>query len=161
VKRIGVISDTHLRSRNARLPDAVLRTFEGMDLIIHAGDLIVLSVLTQLQKIAPTVAVRGNMDSRDVKATLDERAVTELEGVRIGVTHGWGAPSGLAERILAGEAFKGEKIDLLVFGHSHQPTEGRVGDVYVFNPGSTTSGRPTVGIVEIGPEEIHSSIVVV
>ena len=161
LKRIGVISDTHVRSGKAGLPEAVRATFDGMDLIIHAGDLVVLSVLEELEQIAPTLAVHGNMDSREVKRTLETSRVAAVEDVLIGITHGWGAPGGLAERILAGDMFPSKQIGMLVFGHSHQPMDSRVGDVRVFNPGSTTSARATVGMIEIGPEGIQSSIILI
>ncbi len=54
---VGVISDTH-----GRLPQSVLKIFKGADLILHAGDIGKAEILESLEKIAPTIGVRGNMD---------------------------------------------------------------------------------------------------
>lgn len=59
VHRIGVISDTHVPSRAHRVPDAVLRHFEDVELIVHAGDLSTLGVLDQLAAYAPVEAGRA------------------------------------------------------------------------------------------------------
>ncbi len=60
VHRIGIISNTHIQSRASRVPDAALRHFEDVELILHAGDLSVLAVLDQLAAFAPVEAVQGN-----------------------------------------------------------------------------------------------------
>ena len=65
VHRIGVLSDTHMPKRGARLPDAVLRHFEDVELILHAGDLSTLAVLDQLSAYAPVEAVQGNVEVTD------------------------------------------------------------------------------------------------
>lgn len=64
--RIGVISDTHVPVRARALPGAVFDIFAGVDLILHAGDLITLDVLAELQTIAPVLAVHGNVDRPEV-----------------------------------------------------------------------------------------------
>ncbi|MDD5669687.1 MAG: YfcE family phosphodiesterase, partial [Candidatus Omnitrophica bacterium] len=64
--KIGVISDTHVTSETKKLPPAVVDEFRGVDMIIHAGDLVDLSVLKLLKTLCPNVkAVSGNMDNPD------------------------------------------------------------------------------------------------
>ena len=70
IHRIGVLSDTHVPQRGARLPDAMLRHFENIELILHAGDLSTLAVLDQLSAYAPVEAVQGNVESEEVVRAL-------------------------------------------------------------------------------------------
>ncbi|HEV7235247.1 MAG TPA: metallophosphoesterase family protein, partial [Ktedonobacteraceae bacterium] len=60
LRKVGVISDTHI-PHFKRLPEAVWEHFAGAEQIIHAGDLSMLSVLDELETIAPVVAVQGNI----------------------------------------------------------------------------------------------------
>jgi len=61
--KIGVISDTHIPNRAKEIPPKVLEMLKGMDMILHAGDLVELSILEILKSICPDVrAVWGNMD---------------------------------------------------------------------------------------------------
>ena len=63
VKTIGLISDTHIPKRAMCVPKRVFEIFENVDYIIHAGDLVELSVVDELEQIAPVLAVHGNMDT--------------------------------------------------------------------------------------------------
>jgi len=81
--KIGVISDTHIPLSANKIPDEIFKHFEGVDLILHAGDLIKLSVLDELRKIAPVEAVYGNMDSLKVDVLVfghSHRPVNKKEG---------------------------------------------------------------------------------
>ncbi|MEO0248747.1 MAG: metallophosphoesterase family protein, partial [candidate division WOR-3 bacterium] len=138
---VGVISDTHVPNAAPSLPAKVLALFHGVGLILHAGDLVVLDVLEELQRIAPVTAVRGNMDSREVVAALPERTVVEVGGFRIGVTHGSGTPVGLAERVWS--EFRNEGVNAIVFGHSHAACREERDGVLLLNPGSPTDRRFT------------------
>src|SRR5215207_6664604 len=85
--RIGVISDTHYPERVPYLPyDAIEQVFRGCDLILHAGDLESMNVITQLEAIAPVCAVRSDdgIDTFD----LPEKRIIEIGGMRIGMHHG-------------------------------------------------------------------------
>ena len=78
--KIGVISDTHIPYRAKQIPDLVLDSFQGVDLIVHAGDLVQEEVLTSLAEIAPVKAVFGNVDSPELKMKLPEKLELELAG---------------------------------------------------------------------------------
>ncbi len=62
-KTVGLISDTHVPKRAAKVPQKVFDIFQNVDFIIHAGDLVELSVIDELEQAAPVLAVHGNMDS--------------------------------------------------------------------------------------------------
>jgi hypothetical protein len=134
---VGVISDTHLSGKP--LPEAVKEALCGVDIILHAGDLVEMDVLDELSGIAQTYAVRGNMDRGNAARLLPESRLLELKGFRIGLTHGSGPPGGIVERV--GRVF--DHVDCVVFGHTHDPVILWKEGVLFFNPGSPTDLRFT------------------
>ncbi|HTO72603.1 MAG TPA: metallophosphoesterase family protein [Gemmatimonadales bacterium] len=145
--RLGVISDTH-----GLLRPQVFEVFEGVDHILHAGDLGPLDLLTELEAIAPVTAVYGNTDDSEVRSRLPAVAKIELDGFRIVVTHGhqFGSPTPEALNTAFPDA------EILVFGHTHRPLLTIV-DVVVtaMNPGGAGARRfdlpASVGILELEP----------
>jgi len=163
IVKIGVLSDTHIPHAARRISAEVLRAMAGVDIILHAGDLTRMSVIEQLERIAKTLAVHGNMDPPEVRAELPRLRLLKAGGRRIGLIHGGGAPFGLADRVEAEfHDANGPKVDLVVFGHSHEPCEDWRGEVLRFNPGSPTDRRFTshrsYGILKIG-ETIESAVI--
>ena len=77
---IGLISDTHLPNRATEIPEKVFETFENVDLILHSGDICSFDVIDQLNKVAPTLAVRGNMDPF-TEEELPSSRIIEKEGI--------------------------------------------------------------------------------
>jgi len=161
MQRIGVVSDTHLRSAPEQLPGALVSALEGTDLILHAGDHVVMGIVDQLELIAPTVAVHGNMDTEEVREAYPKTRVLRLDGYVVGLAHGWGSPARLAQRILDRYDFDGHKLDVLVFGHSHCALDDRVNGVRMFNPGSAAGFRAggTVGRMTLTSDGIGTEIV--
>lgn len=155
--KIGVISDTHSKS----LPEAILCAFRKVDLIIHAGDFCSENILEELGSMAPVEAVHGNMDNSILRCRLPKRKVIECEGIRIGIFHGEGAPSGLLKRVEA--EFKTENVNAIVFGHSHQPMNSNIKGILFFNPGSPTdkifAPYQSYGILDIQNRIIKGTIV--
>lgn len=150
--KIGVISDTHIPERAPGLPEKLLRDLKAMDMIIHAGDLADLSVLTSLKKICPDVrGVAGNMDPSEVCVQLPDKLVFKAGKFTIGVAHGCGAPQRLPEMMR--ELFKKDKVDLIIFGHSHYPVILSESAPILFNPGSPTdtifAPYRSYGVVEL------------
>lgn len=135
--RIGVLSDTHIPSRARELPPEVLSGLDGVDLIIHAGDLVHSNVLSRLARIAPVHAVCGNMDPPPLRRILPRRQVVEAQGWRIGVVHGDGSSGSTLTRAL--RSFK--DVDCIVFGHSHRAVCVRQEGLLLLNPGSPTDKR--------------------
>lgn len=144
--RIGVISDTHLSCATQDLSALSNDIFAGVNMVIHAGDLTELEVLDAFAG-HDVVAVAGNMDSYGVRINLPATRVIEVGGYRIGITHQ------LSNLLDSTEGAEG--LDVVVFGHTHQPESTTKNGILYFNPGAFSSrarssmGR-TVGILTIG-----------
>jgi putative phosphoesterase len=137
---IGLISDTHGLLR----PEA-LWALEDSDLIIHAGDVGDPKILEELRRLAPVVAVRGNIDT-GASADLPETAVAKVGTALIYVLHDIGKLD------LKPEA---AGMSMVVSGHSHKPSQQeREGVIYV-NPGSAGPRRfrlpVTIARVDLRP----------
>jgi hypothetical protein len=120
------------------------------DLIVHAGDLMRLPVLRELESYGPVVAVHGNTDDAEVRAVLPASASMDAGGARIGLVHDAGPAKGRLARLRRRFA----EADAVVFGHSHIPLHERAPDGFqIFNPGSPTERRRapqhTMGIVTV------------
>lgn len=137
ILRVGVISDTHVPSRAARLPERVLRHFEGVDHILHAGDLSRLAVLDQLAAYAPVDAVQGNVEWQEVMESLPIKRELVLGGVAVGMVHILGEHAHYARNVR--REFPGARV--VIFGHSHIPHIEETGDLLLLNPGSATDRR--------------------
>ena len=145
--RLGIIADTH-----GLLRPEVFHAFEGVDHILHGGDIGPPAILDELQAVAPVTAVYGNTDGRELRSRLPQVASVELDGFRIVVTHGdqFGSPT--PETLQA--AFP--EAEIIVFGHTHRPLLTLVDVVVtVMNPGGAGARRfnlpPSVGIMELEP----------
>ncbi len=139
----GVLSDTH-----GHLYPTVKRLLEGVDHIVHAGDVGSAHVLAELRAIAPVTAVRGNADAGAWAQSLPAHAEVDIGGARILVGH-------VAGRLRADSGVSGFAV--VISGHSHMASiEERDGVLHV-NPGSAGPrrfGRPrTVARLEIGPSD--------
>jgi len=159
--KIGVIADTHISDRTSKLPDEVLNALKDVDLIIHAGDLVDLRVLDILRQLSKEVkAVYGNMDPIQVREKLPVKQVISIGKHRVGVMHGYGNPRMLLD-VLAKE-FKSDNVNLIIFGHSHEPLNLKKGDCLFFNPGSPTdkvfAPYNSFGIIEIN-DKIEARII--
>ncbi len=132
--KIGVLSDTHIPLTMPSLPGKVFDIFRGVDLILHAGDIVDLSVLDELRALAPVEAVAGNMDGPEVHQVLPAKKVLSLGRFRIGLIHGkFKIP---IQREMIRREF--EAVDIIVYGHSHTPFWGVENGVRFLNPGSPT-----------------------
>ncbi len=146
--RLGVISDTH-----GLLRPEVFAVFEGVDHILHAGDIGSLDILTELEAIAPVTAVYGNTDGFDVRARLPKVAEIRLDGFGIVVTHGHQFARVVTPATLH-DAFP--SADIIIYGHTHRPLLEIVDVVVtVMNPGGAGARRfdlpASVGILELEP----------
>lgn len=125
--RIGLISDTHGLLR----PEARV-ALSGVDRIIHAGDICDATVLDQLNRIAPVIAVRGNNDRGTWAAQLHEKETVEVGGVALHVLHD------LKDLDVEPEA---AGYDVVISGHSHKPSIKKERGVLFVNPGSAGPRR--------------------
>jgi putative phosphoesterase len=146
---IGVISDTH-----GLLRTEAVEALRGSEVILHAGDVGEPEVLRQLKRIAPVVAVRGNVDDEPWAKRLQPTEMIERERQTIYILHR------IADLDLKPEA---AGVAAVIYGHSHQPLiEWRNGVLY-FNPGSAGPRRfslpITVGRIEIVNGELRPEII--
>lgn len=163
--RIGLIADTHIPEAGNRLPESVLKAFGEVDLVMHAGDVYVNSVIAELEALAPVLVAIGNGDEGseyhrhhlEPDARIREAHLIEVEGVRVGLAHELPTPDETPEPAFSNAMRHhfGGPVDILVQGHSHVEGTWRFGGTLVVNPGSATlphnlEDRPgTVGILEI------------
>ncbi len=159
--QIAVISDTHLPRGPRRLPDACLERLRRADLILHAGDLMTMAMLRELETYGPVVAVHGNVDDAEVRAALPASAVVEAAGARIALTHDAGPARGRLARMRR----RFPEADAVVFGHSHIPLHERADDGFqIFNPGSPTERRRspshTMGIAHADDGRVSFELIV-
>jgi len=124
---IGVIADTHGLLR----PEAI-EFLKGSDLIVHAGDVGKPDILRKLGSIAPTYAIRGNVDKGSWADKLPDKDVLEVESKFFYIIHS------IDELDLDPAA---AEFDAVIFGHSHHPTSYKKDGVLYFNPGSAGQRR--------------------
>jgi len=162
LKILGLISDTHIPTKAKAIPKKALDALKDSSLIVHAGDLIQLSVLDDLERLAPVVAVCGNMDRHDVKKRMPKMNSVEVYDWKIGVIHDAGILWGTRNRK---RIAKQNSFDVLVFGHTHRPTFKRENNVLFINPGSPTNPlppflvKPTIALLRITKDKIEPEIV--
>jgi putative phosphoesterase len=162
--KVLVISDTHIPVVANELPAVIIEQAKKSNCCIHAGDFTNREVLKNLESLTKIYAVSGNMDNPDICKQLPEKAIIELEGVRAGIIHGRGAPANLIDNYIKRE-FSDElkKIDIIIFGHTHYPTDKIVEEKIYFNPGSPTdtvfAPYRSYGILEIEGKNIKRRII--
>ncbi len=148
--RVVVLADTHAPRRWKGCPPRVAEHLRDADVILHAGDVCVPSVLDELAAFAPVHVVAGNNDGPDVVAWgAPETLEIDLAGLRVAMIHDSGQKDGRAARMRR----RFPDADLVVFGHSHIPMDVVGAGVRIFNPGSPTDRRSqphgTVGLLDI------------
>ena len=135
---IGIISDTHMPRGARRLPDACVERLHGVDLILHAGDVMTAEALTAFESIGPPLlAVHGNVDSAELRERLPAERIVEAGGATVAMVHDAGPSRGRLDRLRG--RFPG--ADAVVFGHSHLPLHEQADGFQIFNPGSPTERR--------------------
>ena len=159
---IGVLGDTHLLRGDARSRlGPVLDLFRRakVDLILHTGDTGALALLRDLEAIAPVAAVRGNADPVETLDALPDRVLIHAGARSILLLHGHLGKTAVSTARRAAS----DEIDLLVFGHSHQPLIDREGHTILFNPGSPTERRWNphfgIGLITVTDERIAPDLI--
>jgi putative phosphoesterase len=148
---IGVISDTHGLLR----PEAEER-LAGMEQIIHAGDIGDPGIVPRLRRIAPTTAIRGNVDAADWAAEYPERITVEIGRRTFHVLHDLKELD--VDPVAAG-------FDVVIAGHSHRPKAETIDGVLHLNPGSAGPRRfrlpITLATLELTDDRIEAAIHVI
>lgn len=166
--KIGLISDTHTPGDGQGVPESVYKVFDGVDLILHAGNIFVSSILDELETIAPVKAAGSKdrdklcLDGSHVwkpsgcwcaDARVEETQVIETDGFTIGLIHELVVP-GYSDRIYPGSLSRGfqydesqplipdetfgTRADIIVFGHTCTALYEEYGSTVLINPGSPT-----------------------
>lgn len=144
---IGLISDTHGLVR----PD-VFRALDGVELILHAGDVGGDDILDELSTIAPVRAVYGNTDAPG-NPRLAEAIDVQIGDVTVHVSHGHEVGSPNPKRLL--EVYT---ADVIVYGHTHRQLVTNVDGRWVVNPGAAGPRRfdlvPSVAVMRIAGRDV-------
>ena len=146
---IGILADTH-----GRLPPSVAKVFQKVDLIIHAGDIGDPEIIAALTKIAPTTAVRGNMDMGSWTDQLRKNETMTVADKHVHVIHEF--------HNLDLKANDSE-YHVVIYGHTHRPQVDKQQGVLYINPGSAVQPRfgypPSVALLEINADAVEARLV--
>jgi putative phosphoesterase len=176
-RQIGLIADTHVPDRAKYLHPLVLDTFDGVDLILHGGDITSKGIIDQLNEIAPTLAVRGN-NRRDalIEPPLPYQCMVQVSnGIRIAMWHGMETFSHRLTDAILGRAgffkFVSNRMikrsinalpdsDIIFFGHLHWPKIHYTGSRLLINPGRAFSKTgSSCGILVINDKTVKVKII--
>ena len=178
--KIGLISDTHIPSMGKEPPPQVIPAFEGVDLILHAGDIYIESCIEWLRRIAPVeAATSGFAAAAEAAPRVSPPVVVEVDGHTIGLVHKleltpmgddvW--PGALARsfppnKSIPAELEKnfGKPVDIVVFGYTHEAMIETHQGVLFVNPGSPTMVKQTmklgtVAILDLTPTGPEARII--
>jgi len=158
--KVGVIADTH-----GFLHPQVPEVFQGVDRILHAGDVGGREVFQKLHLIAPVIGVRGNYDQELAGHLLPDPSLIDLDGIPTLLTHRLIAfewSSGKEEFARAVRQFAGHP-KLIIFGHTHFPVAEEVDGLYFLNPGycgpDPLEWEPSVGILDLQEGKVSGKII--
>jgi putative phosphoesterase len=160
---IGLLSDTHLAFPSQPLPTQVLEAFQGVDLILHMGDVWIPSVLDTLESVAPVMAARGDDDMDEDfgdDSRMKKMQILAVEGITVWATHikpRYGLIVPQEQSNSYNSIFSRQPVDsdppdppdVVVFGHTHFAEIEEYKGVLLINPGSPTmpSYIPKLGSV--------------
>jgi putative phosphoesterase len=155
-----ILADTHVPRFRRELPVALTPYLDACDIILHAGDVTDPAVLDELAVHGRVLAVRGNTDGTDLTAWgAPDRLETQIGGVEVGMVHDAGAARGRPTRL----ARWFPRAEMIVYGHSHEPSIVRDGPRLLVNPGSPTWKRrqphPTVALARLAPGGVAVELV--
>jgi putative phosphoesterase len=157
--KILVLSDTHIPVTAQDLPQAVYDAARDVDMIFHAGDFVEKRLLDKLRSLKEVRMVYGNMDSKEVRTQLNPKEVITIGKFKIGLIHGYGAPAEIINTVTR----EFDKVDCIVFGHSHAAINMKKDGILYFNPGSPTdrifASKNSYGILEVTDKKIEGKIV--
>lgn len=146
--RIGLISDTH-----GLLRPAIFDALEGVDRILHAGDIGRADILVELEAIAPVSAVYGNTDGATLHSALTVQLELDLDGRTVVLTHGHalGSPNPVNLHKAYPDA------DIVVYGHTHIAAIDHYEGTLFVNPGAAGPGRfglkPSLALLDLAEDE--------
>ena len=153
---VGVISDTH-----GYMDPRALHQLQGVDHILHAGDIGDERIIDELERIAAVTTVRGNVDRDGPTSRNPLEQTFELEGRRFFLTHELKPPKRDTDLVL--DEYRQSGIEVVVYGHSHIAYQQEWGNILFFNPGAAGKRRfklvPSVGVLNLTPTSIKGEII--
>jgi putative phosphoesterase len=160
-KIVGLISDTHVPKRALCVPKKVFDVFANVDFVVHAGDLVELAVIDELEQAAPVLAVHGNMDSFEVSNALPKLNSLKVFDWKIGVIHDADSFHGQGKMQ---DIAKENGFNVLVYGHTHVSKVKWEAKTLYINPGSPTDpasilNKPSVALLKITKNVITPQII--
>jgi len=174
---LGLIADTHIPDRVEKLHPDILPIFREADVsaILHAGDVSIPEVLSQLETVAPVYAVRGNRDIYHLRH-LPMSQLLYFGGVPVGLVHGQGSlwfylyekvkifTVGYRLEFYLPYLFKTfPQARVIIFGHSHMPMVRWINDTLIINPGSVSCPNreylASIGLLRIENNKIEGELV--
>jgi putative phosphoesterase len=172
--KVGLISDTHIPESQEELWPQVFDAFDGVDCILHGGDLHEIRIVDQLNEIAPIYAARGNGDDgsggramQPDDPRLKETWLIELGGFKVGLTHYIPMPEmppHLTVSRWIKKLYGDVKPDVLMYGDTHVEQIDEFDGVLVINPGSPTFPHNlnlqygTLGFLDLSGEKPSATI---
>lgn len=135
-----VLADTHIRTWEQLAP-AIAQAIPEVDAVVHCGDYTSPEFMAELRRRSRRfLGVYGNTDPRPVRQELPEKLTLEIGSRKIAITHpSWGGPPwGLEEELLR----LYPSVDVLLFGHTHEPLLRHQDHTLLVNPGQ---GYPVLG----------------
>jgi putative phosphoesterase len=157
--RIGVIADTHIHHLK-EIPSYLVECLKTFDLVIHLGDFVSMEIVDYFKNSHNFYGIAGNHDPQTIKSRLGRSDVIEVNGKRLGLIHGYWFPLFFRYRSLY--RFRNEKLDAILYGHTHVIRNEKINNVLFFNPGSACALWPapwkTYGILKVG-EDITGEVV--
>ena len=160
---IGLLTDTHMPGSIPTLWEEVRRAFQGVDLILHGGDIQTSSVLDWLESIAPVLAARGNNDGLQDDPRVKDLHLLDLDGWRVGLIHDL-EPEDRPIEDLVKRYFRAP-VDIMVSGHTHFERLDFRDGVLQINSGSPTYPHQystrlgTVGLLRLATHGVEARIV--
>jgi putative phosphoesterase len=150
--RIAVLADTHL-SHISQLPPRLLEEVRQADIVIHLGDFISPRLMEQLRRLSREFhGIPGNHDPWVIKHALPREQVIDVNGKRLGLIHGCLFPFG--SRQVMRRRFGTDRLDALLYGHTHVARNEIIDGILYFNPGSATGKFPapwkSYGVLMVG-----------
>jgi hypothetical protein len=142
---LGVISDTH-----GLLREDAVALLQGVEHIVHAGDIGNPTIIERLERVAPVSAIRGNVDVEPWASMFPDTLQVTLFGQKIFVIHD-------RKDMTFAPAMMG--INLVISGHSHHASIESCDDAIYLNPGSAGPRRFRLPITLAKVQIIHGRLV--
>ncbi len=165
--KIVIIWDTHVKDMQD-LPKPMLDSITTADWVIHVGDYVseIITISLKNLKSGRFKGVYGNADPLEVRKIVPEKEILELNGKRIGIIHpsSGGDYAGILKKVLS--SFRNDKVDVIAYGHTHDPTILFYDKILLINPGkgyieTNYFGPPTSFAVLYLEETIRAEIVII